>query len=94
MNLGVKRYDYLRNVLAEVGPKNHGGEGMQIVSTRSETIDIDEFLARPLFAHLSTSSEHGARDVPLWTSRKPSVCSRSASAQIWRSGIRRDSLTG
>lgn len=39
---------------------------MQIVGTPSENIDLDEFLARPLFAHLATSSEHGARDVPLW----------------------------
>jgi hypothetical protein len=28
--------------------------------------DLDEFLARPLFAHLSTSSEHGPRESPVW----------------------------
>lgn len=39
---------------------------MQIVGTRSENMDFEEFLARPLFAHLATSSEEGARDVPLW----------------------------
>lgn len=39
---------------------------MQIVGTRSENIDLDEFLARPLFAHLATSCEDGPRDAPLW----------------------------
>lgn len=39
---------------------------MRIVGTRSENIDLEEFLARPLFAHLSTSSEDGPRDTPVW----------------------------
>lgn len=39
---------------------------MQIVGTRSENIDLDEFLARPLFAHLATAHEDGPRDAPLW----------------------------
>lgn len=39
---------------------------MQILGTRSENMDLDEFLTRPLFAHLATSSDEGARDVPLW----------------------------
>jgi Pyridoxamine 5'-phosphate oxidase len=30
------------------------------------TVDIEEFLARPLFAHLATTSEQGARDSPVW----------------------------
>jgi hypothetical protein len=28
--------------------------------------DLEEFLGRPLFAHLSTSSEHGPRESPVW----------------------------
>lgn len=39
---------------------------MQTVGTPSESMDLEEFLARPLFAHLATSSEDGPRDVPLW----------------------------
>ena len=29
-------------------------------------MDLEEFLDRPLFAHLATSSVEGAQDVPLW----------------------------
>jgi hypothetical protein len=28
--------------------------------------DLDEFLARPLYAHLAHSSEHGPRESPVW----------------------------
>jgi nitroimidazol reductase NimA-like FMN-containing flavoprotein (pyridoxamine 5'-phosphate oxidase superfamily) len=28
--------------------------------------DLDEFLSRPLMAHLATRAEDGARDTPLW----------------------------
>jgi hypothetical protein len=28
--------------------------------------DLDEFLSRPLFAHLATSSRHGPRESPVW----------------------------
>jgi len=28
--------------------------------------DIDDFLARPLFAHLATASEDGVRESPVW----------------------------
>jgi hypothetical protein len=28
--------------------------------------DLDEFLARPLYAHLATHSEHGPRESPVW----------------------------
>src|SRR5262245_44920542 len=28
--------------------------------------DLDEFLSRPLYAHLAHSSEHGPRDSPVW----------------------------
>ncbi|CAN5619488.1 hypothetical protein BH24ACT22_BH24ACT22_19910 [soil metagenome] len=39
---------------------------MQIVGNRSENIDLEEFLARPLFAHLATASEYGPRGSPVW----------------------------
>ncbi|HEV3479271.1 MAG TPA: pyridoxamine 5'-phosphate oxidase family protein [Gaiellaceae bacterium] len=32
---------------------------------RSE-LDVDELLARPLFAHLATASDDGPRDSPVW----------------------------
>src|SRR5882672_7211922 len=28
--------------------------------------DLDEFLSRPLYAHLAHSSEHGPRESPVW----------------------------
>jgi Pyridoxamine 5'-phosphate oxidase len=31
-----------------------------------EIFDLDEFLSRPLFAHLAHSSEHGPRESPVW----------------------------
>ena len=31
-----------------------------------EVFDLDEFLSRPLYAHLATSSEHGPRESPVW----------------------------
>ncbi len=36
------------------------------MSRRSENIDLEEFLARPLFAHLATASEDGPRHSPVW----------------------------
>lgn len=40
---------------------------MQIIWDGSRgTFDLDEFLSRPLFAHLATASEHGPRDSPVW----------------------------
>jgi hypothetical protein len=39
---------------------------MRVTRDRSRTVDLDEFLARPLFAHLATSSDHGPRDSPVW----------------------------
>ncbi len=32
----------------------------------SENVDLEEFLARPLFAHLATAAEDGPRDSPVW----------------------------
>ena len=31
-----------------------------------EAFDLDEFLARPLYAHLAHASEHGPRESPVW----------------------------
>jgi hypothetical protein len=31
-----------------------------------EIFDLEEFLARPLYAHLAHSSEHGPRESPVW----------------------------
>jgi hypothetical protein len=33
-----------------------------------DLFDLDEFLARPLYAHLAHSSEHGPRESPVWFS--------------------------
>lgn len=39
---------------------------MNVVGGRSESIDLEEFLARSLFAHLATASEAGPCDSPVW----------------------------
>ena len=39
---------------------------MQIVGKRSESINLEEFLGRPLFAHLATDSKDGPRHSPVW----------------------------
>jgi pyridoxamine 5'-phosphate oxidase-like protein len=39
---------------------------MRIIRDRPRSVDIDEFLARPLFAHLATASEEGPRESPVW----------------------------
>jgi hypothetical protein len=31
-----------------------------------QIFDLDEFLSRPLYAHLATASEHGPRESPVW----------------------------
>ena len=31
-----------------------------------EIFDLDEFLSRPLYAHLAHGSEHGPRESPVW----------------------------
>lgn len=38
---------------------------MEIIET-SESIDFNEFMTRPLFAHLSTMSDQGPVDSPVW----------------------------
>lgn len=39
---------------------------MKVIRDRARTVDLDEFLGRPLFAHLATGSEAGPRDSPVW----------------------------
>ena len=39
---------------------------MKIIRDRPKSVDLDEFLARPLFAHLATASEDGPRESPVW----------------------------
>src|SRR3954447_25172615 len=39
---------------------------MEIIRDRECGVDFEEFLARPLFAHLATASEHGPRESPVW----------------------------
>lgn len=39
---------------------------MRIVGNKADSMDLEEFLSRPLFAHLATNSECGPRDSPVW----------------------------
>lgn len=39
---------------------------MERIHDRSQSVDLDEFLQRPLFAHLATASEQGPRSSPVW----------------------------
>lgn len=39
---------------------------MRIIRFRGKSFDLDNFLKKPLFAHLSTMSEEGPRDSPVW----------------------------
>ena len=39
---------------------------MRVIIDRARTMNLDEFLGRPLFAHLATASADGPRDSPLW----------------------------
>lgn len=39
---------------------------MKIIRDRARSVDLEEFLARPLFAHLATASEFGPRESPVW----------------------------
>ena len=39
---------------------------MIVVGPASPNIDVDEFLARRLFAHLATANDAGPRDSPVW----------------------------
>lgn len=37
-----------------------------MIRDRPRTVDVDEFLSRPLFAHLGTASSFGPRVSPVW----------------------------
>lgn len=39
---------------------------MKVIRDRPRTVDIEEFLSRPLFAHLATASDEGPRESPVW----------------------------
>jgi nitroimidazol reductase NimA-like FMN-containing flavoprotein (pyridoxamine 5'-phosphate oxidase superfamily) len=39
---------------------------MRVIRDRPTSIDLDEFLSRPLFAHLATTSDNGPRESPVW----------------------------
>jgi hypothetical protein len=39
---------------------------VKVIRDRPKSVELDEFLARPLFAHLVTASEEGPRDSPVW----------------------------
>jgi hypothetical protein len=39
---------------------------MRVIRDRARSVDLDEFLSRPLFAHLATSSDDGPRESPVW----------------------------
>jgi hypothetical protein len=39
---------------------------MKVIADRTRTVELDEFLTRPLFAHLATLAADGPRDSPVW----------------------------
>jgi nitroimidazol reductase NimA-like FMN-containing flavoprotein (pyridoxamine 5'-phosphate oxidase superfamily) len=39
---------------------------VRVIRDRPRTLDLDEFLSRPLFAYLATVSEFGPRVSPVW----------------------------
>jgi pyridoxamine 5'-phosphate oxidase-like protein len=41
---------------------------MKVIRDREQSVDLDEFLSRPLFAHVATASEQGPRHSPVWFS--------------------------
>jgi hypothetical protein len=60
---------------------------MRIIRDRARSLDLDEFLIRPLFAHLATVAEAGPRESPVWFAWE--------SAAIWIIGSRKtDSFPG
>jgi len=57
---------------------------MEISKVLEQNFDIEEFLKRPLFAHLATISEDGARESPVWYLWEDNA--------IWLIGNTRDSF--
>jgi Pyridoxamine 5'-phosphate oxidase len=39
---------------------------MKLIHDRPGAVDLEEFLSRPLFAHLASASEDGPRESPVW----------------------------
>jgi hypothetical protein len=39
---------------------------VEVIRDRTRSVDVDEFLGRPLFAHLATASDEGPRESPVW----------------------------
>jgi len=39
---------------------------VKVIQDRPRAVDVEEFLARPLFAHLATASPGGPRESPVW----------------------------
>jgi hypothetical protein len=39
---------------------------VKVIADRARTVDLGEFLSRPLFAHLATLAPEGPRDSPVW----------------------------
>jgi hypothetical protein len=39
---------------------------VKVIRDRPRSVELDEFLARPLFAHLATTSDDGPRESPVW----------------------------
>src|SRR5947207_15727654 len=71
--------DWTRSVIALAPVADHvpnlssdeRGATMQIVEKKvsagdREIFDLEEFLSRPLYAHLAHNSESGARESPVW----------------------------
>jgi hypothetical protein len=55
---------------------------MKLIHDRPGTVDLEEFLSRPLFAHLATASEEGPRESPVWFLWEDGA--------VWIIGSRRD----
>jgi Pyridoxamine 5'-phosphate oxidase len=55
---------------------------VEVIRDRPNSVDVDEFLARPLFAHLATASEQGPRVSPVWFLWEEGA--------VWVIGSRRD----
>lgn len=39
---------------------------MKLIHDRARAVDLEEFLSRPLFAHVASASEEGPRESPVW----------------------------
>lgn len=48
------------------GRVEHRNHAMRIIRDRSGSVDLDEFLARPLFGYFATASKAGSRVSPVW----------------------------